>query len=492
MSGYLARACRYALRRIGGRDLLAVSTPANALHESGRLDTGRTNPEAKASSVALERVLSALYSSGVRAFAEGKLDAADALFACYLEATGQPDLVKDRATTGCPHAPDYENFEPRFREFLAVQREAWRSGNVPLPEFLRRPDHVATAGGAVNRLFFILPQYIFNNDRHIECHMKDHLFDSAVNAGLEAYCFFGDNILYPRLGLDPAKATADLARLRAQLSMVRPDVIVFDANFAGEEVGLNADFVRGLKEEFGVRLIGFMGDVWGTHWIEIANYWSAVADMLLYNAPDRPFVRACSFSEKMYSSPYPVNSRYYFKDHDNRFDLSFLGSHAYLRPFWLGHAIRAASRLDLKTNIREHERTCDCPSVEQYAEIIRRSRVGLNFSSRDARSKIITGRVWEVLHTGSLLLEEDNEEIKYYFTPFIHYVPFENAAQLELLIEFFHKNPNEAEKIGQCAAAFCAEHYSAASIWNRVLSAAAPSVFRKEKINVSLGAGSAV
>jgi spore maturation protein CgeB len=86
-------------------------------------------------------------------------------------------------------------------------------------------------------------------------------------------------------------------------------------------------------------------------------------------------------------------------------------------------------------------------------------------------TKIITGRVWEILHSGSLLLEEENAETRYYFEPFIHYVPFENAAQLKCLIEFFHKNPDQAETIGQSAYAFCTTHYDAATIWSRILGA---------------------
>jgi len=273
------------------------------------------------------------------------------------------------------------------------------------------------------------------------------------------------------LKLDAAKANSDLAKLRELVDKFRPNVIVFDANFIGSDVSVNSAYLSSIKDEFSIRMIGFMGDVWGTHWVEIANYWGSVADLLLHISPSGAFERACSFSEKMLSSPYPVNTRSFFPERVKESDLSFFGSHAYLRPFWLLNAIRVANQLGLETNIRSHQRTSDCPDMAAYAKILRRSKMVMNFSSRSADVKMLTGRAWQALHSGTLLLEEQNEEIEHFFVPFVHYVPFENAFQLTRLIEFFYKNQDEAETIGAGALDFCARHYNAASVWTRVLGA---------------------
>lgn len=465
-----------ALRELKmAREAAEKAKQADATRDAALRELKITREAADEAKQAAERLLSLLYSSGVDHFAEGNLEATEALFECYLKAVGQADLLKDRATNDCPTTQDYAAFELAFRNFLARKRDRWQAGSGQLPEFIRAHAPTKSEFGDIvlsdTKIFFIFPQYIYNSDRHIECDIKDHLYDSALNVGMQADYFFGDHILYPHLGLDPARASAVLATLRERVSTMRPDLIVFDANFMGGDVGINANYLRMLKEEFGSRMIGFMGDVWGTHWIEIANYWGPVVDMVMYIMPDGSFVKACAFSDKMLSSAYPVNRQNYFYDPVKNFDLSFLGSHAYLRPFWLAHAVRAAARLDLKTNIREHERTSDCPSIAEYAEILRRSRMVLNFSSRGIQAKIITGRVWQVLNSGLLLLEEENDQTSHFFEPFVHYVPFENAAQLERLIEFFHKNPDQAKIIGQSALAFCEKHYNATAIWKRMLGA---------------------
>ncbi len=414
-----------------------------------------------------------LYSRGVQCFGEGKLEESKRLFESYLDAIGRSDLLKDHVTDDCPNEEDYATFEPLFRDFLTRKRLSWETGNSPLPPFVR--DSAASMADrtdpSATKVFFIFPQYIYNNDRHIECDINDHLYESAVNAGIRAEYFFGDRILYPHLGLDPAHPKEDLAKLRERIREMRPDVIVFDANFVGDDIGLNAAFLRMLKKEFGPKLIGFMGDVWARHWIKIANYWNSVADMIVYIVPEGPFLKASTSSDKMLSTPYPVNSRNFFPDPVKNLDLSFFGSYAYLRPFWLTHALRAAARLGLKTNIREHERTSDCPTVAEYAEILRRSRMVMNFSSRSAQAKIITGRVWQALNSGALLLEEENEQTRYFFVPFVHYAPFGNARQLGHFIEFFHKNPDQADLMGRSALVFCQEHYGAAAIWKRILGA---------------------
>jgi hypothetical protein len=66
------------------------------------------------------------------------------------------------------------------------------------------------------------------------------------------------------------------------------------------------------------------------------------------------------------------------------------------------------------------------------------------------------------------LLEEENVATRNFFVPFVHYAPFENARQLDHMIVFFKTNDAWRERIGEAAAKFCVEHYSAAAIWARV------------------------
>ena len=133
-------------------------------------------------------------------------------------------------------------------------------------------------------------------------------------------------------------------------------------------------------------------------------------------------------------------------------DLSFFGSYvSYLRPFWLTEARRAVARLGLNGNLRGHQRSNECPTMAEYGVIMRASRMVLNCSSRYGRVKMMTGRVWQAMHSGVVLLEEDNETTKHFFVPFVHYIPYENARQLRHMIAFFARNqdPVVEYEVGQ-------------------------------------------
>jgi spore maturation protein CgeB len=95
----------------------------------------------------------------------------------------------------------------------------------------------------------------------------------------------------------------------------------------------------------------------------------------------------------------------------------------------------------------------------------------LNFSTHVNGTKALTGRVWQSTASGVLVLEEENDPIKEFFAPYIHYVPFFNATELSLLLEFFHKHENYRQKIASQAANWSALHFSNHAIWQRIFAA---------------------
>jgi hypothetical protein len=190
---------------------------------------------------------------------------------------------------------------------------------------------------------------------------------------------------------------------------------------------------------------------------------------LIHIAPGGEADKHAESQSKLFCTACPVNPRNFYRQTERSFDVSFFGSYGtYLRAFWLASVARLSKRLALHDNLRGHDRTSDCPTMAEYAAIMRGSLMVLNFSARSPGIKIMTGRVWQATSSGVVLLEEANEPVEYYFVPFVHYIPFENARQLAHMIEFFKKNGDWAERISHSAAEFCAQHYSAERIWSRV------------------------
>jgi spore maturation protein CgeB len=120
-------------------------------------------------------------------------------------------------------------------------------------------------------------------------------------------------------------------------------------------------------------------------------------------------------------------------------------------------------------SLSPHDRQTGASGMEEYSKTMRRSQIVLNLPARHNGKYAITGRIWQALHCGALLLEEQNALTEAYFVPYVHYVPFRSAEELTRLIGFFHKNPHYSRKIGDCAATFMEEEYSEARIWADIL-----------------------
>ncbi|MDB5410646.1 MAG: hypothetical protein JWL84_5558 [Rhodospirillales bacterium] len=412
------------------------------------------------------------YRRGFSLFDSGQFIQAESAFHLHLVISRQTDVYAVRRTNDCPNPSRYADFERQFRRFLGERLSAWQERRLAPPEYLTEAGQnpIDPSVGARLKFIFAFPQFIHNSDRYVECDLKDHLYESAVNAGIDADYFFADRIAYPVFERYPELAKQDLAELRERIRTERPDVFVFAANFKGDEFSINQEYLHELKESFGVKIVAFMEDAWGEHAVPYANYWGPVADLIVHFAPGGSVEHDLPFAAKTLRVPYPVNSHNFFPDPIKTYDISFFGTfYAYLRPFWLMKAEKAADRLRMRHNIRPHHRSSDCPSIAEYATILRRSRMVLNFSSRDGRSRPITGRAWQTMQCGTLLLQEESPATAHYFVPFVHYIPFDNVRELQHFMEFFKKNDDYARRICDNAAAFSRQYYSEAAIWGRIV-----------------------
>lgn len=92
--------------------------------------------------------------------------------------------------------------------------------------------------------------------------------------------------------------------------------------------------------------------------------------------------------------------------------------------------------------------TSDYTYSEMF-ETLRKSKFGVNFSRSANDSEQLKGRVWEVLLSGALLLEQKNSQILQFFEPGKHFVFFESPNELEEQIEYFLDHENERREIAE-------------------------------------------
>ncbi|MDO9530357.1 MAG: hypothetical protein Q7J27_14535 [Syntrophales bacterium] len=233
------------------------------------------------------------------------------------------------------------------------------------------------------KLCFLAPQFINNDKRYIENEYEDYFVKTALKVGIQAEMFYTDLISYPNLPQDTSVAQKRLQELREYIAKTRPHVILFDANYIGNQNTVNPYLLNEFRQITGAKIVGFIGDAYGDLGRKMANYWAEQCDLLLHSAPGDPSALCAPFGEKMVLIPIPLNRLRFYREKDQRFDISFMGTYeSALRPFWLSHVMKIASQQRMTTCVIPHARIADeCPDMYEYARILRDSRIVLNFSS---------------------------------------------------------------------------------------------------------------
>ena len=92
--------------------------------------------------------------------------------------------------------------------------------------------------------------------------------------------------------------------------------------------------------------------------------------------------------------------------------------------------------------------------VADYARLFNRTRISLNFSkTKEGVTDQLKGRVFESILCGALLFESENEVTARFLTPYRHYVPFGDAADLaEKIRRYLADEPARREMVAAAQA----------------------------------------
>lgn len=416
------------------------------------------------------------YADGVLHLEEGDIELAMAAFSDFLRLTHQAALIDSEVSPYLlANSHDYTLFEKDFRSLLDKKFNDWEVSKFPLPRFLKSMEKSRTklVSPQGKKILFLIPQYIMNSKRFIEADFKDHLLNTAVNTGAEVDFFPTDRCSYPGVSFDAALSKTELDLLSMRIASFQPDVVLIDGNYIPSPESLNPAWMDPLKVKHRFKVIVFIGDAWGSHWIPAADSWSEIADIVYHFAPETPIEKEGKFPEKLYWDGYPVNERNFFPDSEKNLDISFVGTYiSALRAFWLTVALKIANDYKLMHRLLPHKREAGVAlTMEAYATVLRQSKMVLNFSTRIGPIKMMTGRTWQAMNAGVVLLDENNPFTSAYFVPFVHFIPFSTRDELAHVVRFFAGNPEYARRIGEASNAFCQEHYSSVAIWSRLLGA---------------------
>jgi hypothetical protein len=116
----------------------------------------------------------------------------------------------------------------------------------------------------------------------------------------------------------------------------------------------------------------------------------------------------------------------------------------------------------------DRDRALDRPSYKDYRQALANSKIGLNFTWKDDVD-IITGRTWEVLSSGTLLLQNDSMILDGLFEEGVHYIAFSSKEDLLARLSFLVENPTYAETIANSGYQRYKELIDVETFWTNLI-----------------------
>ena len=353
---------------------------------------------------------------------------------------------------------------------LAEKRRQWEAGEISEPSDI----HVFDGGGDLpsGPVMVVGCRHLAGNPVYVEGDFLFHVRESLSRLHGAVAAHPADGFAYDpekaNVARDPGTVPVALAAFDAALAEIRPQVVLFEANFLGVEGRcITAEWLAGAKARHGFRLVSFVLDSYPPR-DNFAAYWAPVSDrVVVFHAS--PLLDEVADKEKILLLPgLPFDApRFAPRDGEGRdIGLLFAGSRTRHRDLWCAFAERAGLPLHavLTDRTRAHS-----PDTEAFIALHRRAKVVLNNGVISSKVNIVTGRVFESMLAGALLLQQDLEALKRYYVPFVHYLPFANAAQMTALARYMLDHEDEREAMAEAALTWTRRWFSPDRYWRRVL-----------------------
>lgn len=244
------------------------------------------------------------------------------------------------------------------------------------------------------------------------------------------------------------------------------DVLILDDNLIEAEYsrpGRLAMIAHLRRELPALKVVSILFDTWALPPAVLTDSLAMVDCVWEMTSPSLPLWREPAFVGKLLHMQVPHAGNYGEPVQPLGSGISFCGGvmgYNWHRAFWLA----GASSLKLPVERRLSTHMSDgLPALESYANYMRQlaeSPCSLNLSMRSDQTCIVTGRCFETIVSGSLLLQEATPDMHYYFTSGEHYLEFSTIAELSAIARFITTNRDEAEEIRRSGNAFARERYS--------------------------------
>lgn len=321
-----------------------------------------------------------------------------------------------------------------------------------------------------------VPHVLFLSEKWCDCrpeagpsNSEHNLLSSLVATGLATYSVFHFDEYVRSTELRCDSAFIDRCK------QDQPDFIIWSYTFVGSDIfNPQASTMEYVSKQLGIPIIAF--------WFDSARTGlMTVAESVSPNVAFHVVLDSSTAYRQHTASPWkyvplwtPQDPHLFYPGNGLRdIDVSFIGSLVNYPDRQMAMAELAASGIPYVQTGGQRERRLP---PKDYADIHRRSKIGLNFCDEMGREKQIKGRVFEILHSGTMLMESANPETENWLTPMVDYVPFDGASDMLDKIRYYLAHEDERARIAATGLRTAQSRYSAQLFWQSLLDEA---LFRK-------------
>jgi hypothetical protein len=274
-------------------------------------------------------------------------------------------------------------------------------------------------------------------------------------------------------GLKCVADVDDYGALTIACLRLKPDVLVIDDHLiqVPELRHPRAEMIAILRQALpSLKIVAFHPDPWELD-VNTLREASAMLDAVWTGASSLPVWNYPDLQPKVIKMPLPHVGNYIAPEGPLPERITFVGSikgFNYHRVYWLVTALASGLPIDWDISKHNDDGLSAIDSFAAYMQRVAKTGIQINFSMRPDLSRITTGRVFETLLSGALLVTEHSPDMDYHFVSGEHYLGFSSFSELCSIIQFIKEHPGEASAIRQCGYEFARQNYSDERIISRL------------------------
>lgn len=221
-----------------------------------------------------------------------------------------------------------------------------------------------------------------------------------------------------------------------------------------------------IREKLGVPICAWWGDTHAATIMSIANILSYYVDITFAGDSLSAYALGAERPEKFMPLPHPKDPRIFYDPEITRdVDVGFAGS-IEDRPD-RKNGLELLKQNGINVYQAGGQRETKLP-IREYAQILMRSKIVVNFNGYEQRTGVINGRIFEATLCGALLLEPARSGARDVFEPMVEYVPYENEQDLLEKVKYYLAHDDERNAIAARGRDRAKRCYTGEQFWNTV------------------------